>query len=132
MLLQSLHDIMALHCLKDSYGITANIAWETKPATFLHVHIVTVWMTISDFDSTLQMLTSASTLKYCCQEPPWNSSQGIFVQLFCMLRSFQAVNLVDRSSDWMIRQTKAGKDHSLNMTERERKRQDSQLHFLLG
>lgn len=56
----------------------------------------------------------------CCQEPPWNSSQGLFVQLFCLLGPFAAVKTAERE-----RQTERGERVSewwKEKTERERGR----------
>lgn len=56
----------------------------------------------------------------CCQEPPWNSSQGLFVQLFCLLGPFAAVKTAERE-----RQTERGERESewwKEKTERDRGR----------
>ena len=60
----------------------------------------------------------------CCQEPPWNSSQGLFVQLFCLLRPFGAVKMAEgdvrgnRVSEWWKEKT----DRDSEMMHRVRRR----------
>lgn len=88
--------------LKDSAGNTRWFPLHALPEKhgLPHFNIVptAIWMTISDSDNSVQTLTGTAASACRCQEPPWNSSQGLFVQLFCLRGPF--LEAVRNGREW--------------------------------